>query len=114
MIDTETIQHLSVLSHQLNTMPYGICTSNRVLPPNRFHYARLFEELCEIMISLDKEEFNEVIKGMLSIRDNQVRELLLKNNDVDFQIYGVDEKMSQISRMVNMHLSCILSNKNNI
>lgn len=112
MIDTETIQHLSVLSYELNTMPYGVCTRNRVLPPNRFHYARLFDEVCEIMISLDKKEFNEVLKNLLSIRDNQVRELLLKNDNVDFQIFGIDEKMSQISRMISMHLSCLLSNEN--
>lgn len=64
------------------------------------------------MISLDRKEFNEVLKNLLSIRDNQVRELLLKNDNVDFQIFGIDEKMSQISRMISMHLSCLLSNEN--
>lgn len=58
-------------------------------------------------------EFSETINNLLSIRDNQVRELLLKGNDPDFQIYEVDEKMHQISQMINMHLACLLSNLKN-
>ena len=93
MIDSETNQCLSVKLHELNTMPYGISTGHRVLPPNRFHYARLLDEICETLISLKSMEFTGIINNLQSIRDNQVRELLLKNNDEDFQIYEVDENV---------------------
>lgn len=91
-------------------MPYGICTGRRVLPPSRVHFARILDAICENLISSNSKDVTGIINNLLSIRENQVRELLLNEKDIHFQFYGVDEKMCEISQMINMHLACLLSN----
>lgn len=106
MDNIEIKNNIREILNKLDKMPYGVETHNKTLPPNARHYEQLVIQLIENLLQIKNENVIEVVNKIQSIRNNQLRELLLNNNN-SFERYGVNEEMMHVTHLIQMHTDCI-------
>ncbi len=111
MNNLKTKQKIKELLGELDKMAYGMEIHNKTLPPNKYHYNQLVDRIIKLLRQIESENIIEVIDKILSIRDNQLREFLISQNQ-SFERYGVDKEMECITGQIHLHIDCILSEIN--
>lgn len=89
-------------------MSYGIVRPQKTIPPSIYHYEQLINVLINLLFSIDHQNINITIDKIISIRDNQVRNMRLRKNN-NFNTYGIDSEMEDISRLIHMHIDDLLN-----
>ena len=92
----------------LDQIPYGVTRNHGTIPPSVHHYERLINDLITSLLSIDHQNIDMTIDKIISIRDNQVRELHLRKNS-NFNTYGIDREMENITSLIHMHIDNLLS-----
>lgn len=107
-MDNIEIKHkIREILSKLDEMPNGIETHHKTLPPNARHYEQLVIQLIETLLQIENENVIEIIEKISSIRDNQLRELILKRDD-SFERLGVSKNMVNINRLLHLHIDWFL------
>lgn len=108
MNNIETLHKIQQTLKELDEMPYGIIRSQKTIPPSIYHYEQLINALINFLLSIDHQNINITIDNIISIRDNQVRNLRLRKNN-NFNTYGIDSEMEDISRLIHMYIDDLLN-----
>lgn len=107
MQNSEIKNKIKNVLDELDEMPYGIEKHHKTLSPSKHHYRIKVEKLIEHLLKISNENIMVNIGEICSIRDNQLRELLVKKDD-SFERHGVHEGMEGINKLLHMHIDYLL------
>lgn len=103
------MRNIKEILKELDEFPYGRELKHKTLAPNKHHYKKLIEELITLLsiMPIEIQKLNEI----LSIRNNEIRELMINNDNDSFAKYGADEQMIRINKLIYHSLDCYLYDK---
>ena len=107
MIQAAKLIEIKNILGDMRQMPYGLDRSHKILPPNPHHYGQLINRLIDCLQDIEHPNIMEIESKIISIRDNQLRELLVNNRD-SFVKYGVSEEMAKITGLIEMYIGELL------
>jgi len=107
-ISNEDYNEINFIMQELQNMPYGKELRNKTLPPNAYHFASGVDKLINILTRYVNGENIPTIDSIRSLRDNQIRELVLKS-DNSFEKFGINLQMEDVYSELSMHVKVFLT-----
>ena len=104
-----SMRNITEILKELDEFPYGNELNHKTLAPNKYHYKNLIEELIALLsiLPIEIQKLNEI----LSIRDNELRELMINNDNDSFVKYGADDQMITINKLIHLSLDSYFYDK---
>lgn len=94
-ISNQDCDEVNFIMHKLQHMPYGKELRNKTLRPNANLFAKGVDKLIDILSLYVNGENIHIIENIRSLRDNQIRELVLKT-DNSFEKFGINIQMEDL------------------
>lgn len=103
------MRNIKEILNELDEFSYGKELKHKTLAPNKYHYKNLVDELISTLClsPIESHKLNEI----LSIRDNELRDLMINKDNDSFNKFGADERMNRINNMIHLSLDSYIDEK---